>query len=52
VQWSALGDESSWTNSATTQADYQDIPDGGSIVGVTGGEFGLIFMDRAIHRMS
>lgn len=52
VQWSALGDESSWTNSATTQADYQDIPDGGSIVGVTGGEFGLVFMDRAIHRMS
>jgi len=52
VQWSALGDESSWTNSATTQADYQDIPDGGSIVGVTGGEYGLVFMDRSIHRMS
>ena len=52
VQWSALGDESSWANSATTQADFQDIPDGGSIVGVTGGEFGLIFMDRSIHRMS
>jgi hypothetical protein len=52
VQWSALGDESSWTNSATTQADFQDIPDGGAVVGLTGGEFGLIFMDRSIHRMS
>jgi hypothetical protein len=52
VQWSALGDESSWTSSATTQADFQDIPDGGTVVGVTGGEFGLVFMDRAIHRMS
>ena len=52
VQWSALGDESSWANSATTQADFQDIPDGGSIVGVTGGEFGLVLMDRSIHRMS
>jgi len=52
VQWSALGDESSWTASATTQADFQDIPDGGSVVGVTGGEFGLVFMDRSIHRMS
>jgi hypothetical protein len=52
VQWSALGDESSWANSATTQADFQDIPDGGSVVGVTGGEFGLVFLDRAIHRMS
>jgi len=52
VQWSALGDESSWANSATTQADFQDIPDGGSVVGVTGGEFGLVFLDQAIHRMS
>lgn len=52
VQWSALGDESSWANSATTQADYQDIPDGGAVVGVSGGEFGLVFMDRSIHRMS
>ena len=52
VQWSALNDETSWTPSATTPADYQDIPDGGSVVGVTGGEFGLIFMDRSIHRMS
>jgi len=52
VQWSALGDESSWANSATTQADFQDIPDGGSVVGLTGGEFGLVFMDRSIHRMS
>jgi len=52
VQWSALGDESSWTASATTQADFQDIPDGGSVVGVTGGEYGLVFMDRSIYRMS
>jgi hypothetical protein len=52
VQWSALGDESSWANSATTQADFQDIPDGGAVVGLTGGEFGLVFMDRSIHRMS
>jgi hypothetical protein len=52
VQWSALNDETSWTPSATTQADYQDIPDGGSVVGLTGGEFGLVFMDRSIHRMS
>jgi hypothetical protein len=52
VQWSALGDESSWTNSATTQADFQDMPDGGTVVGVTGGEYGLVLMDRSIHRMS
>jgi len=52
VQWSALGDESSWTNSATTQADFQDLADGGSVVGVTGGEYGLILLDRSIFRMS
>ena len=52
VQWSALNDETSWTNSATTQADFQDIPDGGAVVGITGGEIGLVFLDRSIHRMS
>ena len=52
VQWSALGDESSWTTSATTQADFQDIADGGAVVGITGGEYGLVFLDRSIHRMT
>jgi hypothetical protein len=52
VKWSALNDETSWTDSATTQSDYQEIPDGGSIVGITGGEFGLVLMDRSIHRMT
>jgi hypothetical protein len=47
-----LNDETNWTSSATSQADYQDIPDGGQIVGIRGGEFGLVFMEKAIHRMS
>jgi hypothetical protein len=52
VKWSALNDETSWADSATTQSDFQEIPDGGSIVGVTGGEYGLILMDRSIYRMT
>jgi hypothetical protein len=52
VRWSDLNDETNWTSSATSQADYQDIPDGGQIVGIRGGEFGLVFMEKAIHRMS
>jgi hypothetical protein len=52
VKWSGINNESTWTDSATTQSDFQEIPDGGSIVGVTGGEFGLILMDRSIYRMS
>ncbi len=35
-----------------TQSDYQDIPDGGQIVGIRGGEFGLVFLERAISRMT
>jgi hypothetical protein len=52
VQWSGINNEKTWTTSATTQADFQDIPDGGSVQGVTGGEFGLILLERSIHRMS
>lgn len=52
VRWSDLNNETNWTTSSTSQADYQDIPDGGQIVGIRGGEFGLIFLERAIHRMS
>jgi hypothetical protein len=52
VRWSALNDETDWTENVNTQSDYQDIPDGGQIVGIRGGEFGLIFLERAIHRMT
>jgi len=52
VQWSGINNEKTWTTSATTQADFQDIPDGGSVQGVTGGEFGLVLLERSIVRMS
>lgn len=52
VKWSDLNNETNWTSGPTSQADYQDIPDGGPIVGIRGGEFGLIFLEKAIHRMS
>lgn len=52
VRWSGINDETEWVYSQTTQADFQDIPDGGNIVGITGGEFGLVFLERSIVRMS
>ena len=52
VQWSGLNDETTWTSSQVTQSDYQDLPDGGQIVGIRGGEFGVIFLERAIYRMT
>ena len=52
VQWSGINDETDWTPSATNQSDFQVIPDGGEIRGITGGEFGLVLMERSIVRMS
>lgn len=52
VKWSAINDETDWVDSVTTQSDFQDIPDGGHIVGIRGGEFGLVFLEKSIHRMS
>ena len=52
VRWSGINDETTWGSSQVTQADFQDIPDGGQIVGIRGGEFGLVFMEKGISRMS
>ncbi len=51
IQWSGLNDTTNWT-SGTGSSDYQDFPDGGIVRGVSGGEFGVIFQDQAIRRMS
>lgn len=52
VQWSDINDETDWTSGVTSQSDYQDIPDGGNIKGITGGEFGIVLLERSIVRMS
>lgn len=52
VYWSDINDETNWTPGTTSQSDTQDIADGGDIQGLTGGEFGLIFLERAISRMT
>lgn len=52
VQWSGINNNELWTPSLTTLSDYQDIQDGGWVQKIVGGEFGLVFMDRSIHRMT
>ena len=52
VQWSNIIDATNWTSGGASQSDFQIIADGGNIHGITGGEVGLIFLDRAIVRMS
>lgn len=52
VQWSNINDEANWTSGGASQSDFQIVADGGNITGLTGGEVGLILLDRAIVRMS
>lgn len=50
VQWSGLNATTTWT-SGVNSSDFQDLPDGGIVRGVAGGEYGLIFQDAAVRRM-
>lgn len=52
VYWSDLNDETDWTPGAVSQSDTQDIADGGDVMGITGGEFGLVLTERSVVRMS
>jgi hypothetical protein len=52
VQWSNINDATNWTAGAASQSDFQIIADGGNITGITGGEFGLVLLERGIVRMS
>jgi hypothetical protein len=51
IAWSDINDYSDWTPGATSQSDSQVLPDGGNITGLTGGEFGLVFLEKAIVRI-
>ena len=53
VRWSAINDETDWTVSAVTQADFQDLLNfGGVVQRVMGGEYVTVFQERAIQRMT
>lgn len=51
VQWSGLNAITTWT-SGTSYSDYQDLPDGGIVRGISGGEQGWLLQDTAIRRMT
>lgn len=49
VQWSGLNQITTWDN-VTAQSNYQDLADGGRVVGLAGGDqFGVILQDSAIR---
>lgn len=59
VWWSAINDPTDWptpasTDAANKQSDYQDVPDGYRVMGLTsavGGTDGAVFMQSAIYRV-
>ena len=53
VWWSPIGqpDDNDWGN-VNKLSDFQDLSQGNAVTGLVGGEFGLIFMDTAIYRMT
>lgn len=53
VWWSGYRDATDFTPAASTQCDFEDLEEGGWIQAIVGGtEYGLIFQERAITRMS
>jgi hypothetical protein len=52
VYWSDINNELNWVASSSSQSDSQYLPDGGNITGLAGGEYGLVFLERAIYRMT
>lgn len=51
IQWSANGDSTSWTPSVS-ESDYQDIPNGGPVRGLLGGEVAYVFQASRVTRMT
>ena len=52
IQWSGFNNAEAWGSSLALQADRQDLPDGGNITGLVGGEIGLVFQETSVRRMS
>ncbi len=52
IKWSGINNAETWTPDPTTQSDQQDLPDGGWVQGIVGGEFGTVFQERSIKRMT
>lgn len=51
IQWSSRSNPAEWS-AGTNEGDNQTFQAGGLVRGVAGGEFGLVFQDRCIRRMT
>lgn len=53
VQWSDIGNPESWPLGEQNghDGDIQIFPDGGAVVAVVGGEFGLVLQEKTVRRL-
>lgn len=53
IQWSGLNDVSSSSSftAGVNSSDFQDLADGGLVLGAAGGEYGVIFQQQIIRRL-
>jgi hypothetical protein len=53
IVWSAINNSADYAISANTQSDVQDLQgDGGWVQKIVGGEYGLVFQERAVWKMT
>ena len=52
IAWSDNGNPASWTAGGASEAGQYDMPAGGDVTGIVGGEYGLVFQENRILRMS
>lgn len=54
IRWSGFNNiEADWTTDPTTQADFNDMAtEGGAVTAITGREYGTIFQERSISRLT
>lgn len=50
LQWSGINNSEEW-RPGFGQSDFQKLPTGGAITGLTGGEYGLILQEERISRL-
>lgn len=52
IAWSDNGNPASWTPGGASEAGQYDMAGGGDVTGIVGGEYGLVFQEDRILRMT
>lgn len=52
IGWSAINDPTDWTSNPATLCDYQDNPDCGALMGLTGGSYAVALFEKLIKRIT